>query len=242
MMKNKIANEKCLSSGVDSTTSTDNRSDHLLSEQQSSPQLSSNRQAAKLPLGILKQSSTSETTTTAPSKAATPALSSIISTTTSVSAHHAFTRSRSKSSVSYAETSKGFSKTNIVKSPNVVANSDAVKHFNPASSTNISSSFRNALQMPQIAQVFPNLNIPNMSSLPDYLPQLPSVSMPSMPAMPNISLTMPSIPSLSMPSMPNLSMPNISMPSIPSISNINIPSFSEIMSMTYFQKYCTLLF
>lgn len=230
MMKNKIANEKCLSSGVDSTTSTDNRSDHLLSEQQSSPQLSSNRQAAKLPLGILKQSSTSETTTTAPSKAASPALSSIISTTTSVSAHHAFTRSRSKSSVSYAETSKGFSKTNIVKSPNVVANSDAVKHFNPASSTNISSSFRNALQMPQIAQVFPNLNIPNMSSLPDYLPQLPSVSMPSMPAMPNISLTMPSIPSLSMPSMPNLSMPNISMPSIPSISNINIPSFSEIMN------------
>src|SRR5699024_2360957 len=100
------------------------------------------------------------------------------------------------SSVSYAETSKANKSPLLNATPN-----NAVKHFNASSSTNLSSSLINAFQMPQniaqaLPQVFPNIN---MSSLPDYLTQLPSVSMPSMPAMPNISLTMPSIPSLSMP-------------------------------------------
>lgn len=133
-------------------------------------------------------------------------------------------RNRSKSSVSYAETNKANK-----ASTNSDAPSSVVKHFNDVSPNNLSSSLINAFQMPQnianaLPTVFPNIN---MSSLPDYLPQLPSVSMPTMA---NISRAMPSIPSLSMPSMPNLSMPNITMPSIPSISNINIPSFSEIMS------------
>lgn len=238
-MKNKIVNEKCLDSGAHSSTSADNRSDHQNNEHRLNHLSSKQAKSSSTPSG---KSSTSETTIV-PSKAP-PSLSTV---STSALTHHGFTRSRSKSSVSYAETSKGFSKANSIKSVNeVVISAAAVKHFNPTSSTNISSSFRNALQMPQnIAQVFPNLNIPNMSSLPDYLPQLPSVSMPSMPAMPNISLTMPSMPSLSMPNFDRISMPNISMPTIPSISNINIPSFSEIMSkhsFGYLQSYSLIFF
>lgn len=149
----------------------------------------------------------------------------------SSSNHVVFARSRSKSSVSYAETSK-----QAIKSPNHNdgVSISAVKHFNNQTvSTNLSSSLINAFQMPQnFAQAFPNIN---MSSLPDYLPSV------SMPAMPNISMpkiTMPSMPTLSMPSMPNLSMPNISMPSIPSISNINIPSISDLMSNYELSSQC----
>lgn len=139
--------------------------------------------------------------------------------------HHAY-RSRSRSSVSFVDNKSNQS------------DSEYNKLLDQTPTSHISSTLINALQMPQnISQVFPNINL-NMSSLPDYLPQLPSVPSISNISIPN--LQMPSMPSLSMPSMPNLSMPNITMPSIP---NINIPSISDFMSKFYgfyllFTLYC----
>ena len=134
-----------------------------------------------------------------------------------------YPRSRSKSSVSYAETKKSPS----LNRHSIVTNVNSNAYSPQQPTTNLGSSLINAFQVPQnlaqaLPQVFPNLN---MSSLPDYLPQLPSVSMPAMPNITIPNLMMPSMPSLSIPSMPN-----ISMPMMPSIPNINIPSFSDIMS------------
>lgn len=134
-----------------------------------------------------------------------------------------YPRSRSKSSVSYAETKKSPS----LNRHSIVTNVNSNAYSPQQPTTNLGSSLINAFQVPQnlaqaLPQVFPNLN---MSSLPDYLPQLPSVSMPAMPNITIPNLTMPSMPSLSIPSMPN-----ISMPMMPSIPNINIPSFSDIMN------------
>lgn len=120
---------------------------------------------------------------------------------------HGYGRLRSRSTISYLES----------RNKNQTSVSDAVSK----QSTNLSSSFINAFQMPQnLAQAFPN-----MPSLPNYFPV-------SMPSMPNISI--PSMPSISMPSMPTLTMPNLSMPNIsmPTM-NLSIPSISDIMSREF---------
>lgn len=205
MMRNKINSDKRLNSD-----STDVRTDVRDASHQAAKQQKSNTVQS-----VQCSSATSTSSGIGPGSGSKPIATAAAVSFASPLVSPSYSRSRSKSSITYGDSDQ-------TTSPN---SNDDSKYYN---SSNLSSSLMNAFQMPQnIAQVLPNLN---MSSLPDYLSQLPTVSMPSMPNISIPTLPMPSIPSLSMPSMPNLSMPNITMPSMPSIPNLNIPSISDLMS------------